>query len=226
MSTRTLSTSTTSTSVVVVDDADLFRTGLAAALSRAGFRVSGEARDAEGAVSLCDQLQPDLVVLDILMPGLSGLDVVEKIRVASPATKVVMLSGSESEEDLLECIRAGARGYLSKDGSFDDLARSLRDVASGGAALSTGMTGKLLDVLFQLLRHQEFTAARRPTLTGRELEVLQHVARGMTSKDIGEVLFISENTVKNHVRNVLDKLGLHSRNEAVLYAIREDLIAL
>jgi DNA-binding NarL/FixJ family response regulator len=214
------------TSVLVVDDADLFRTGLAAALARAGFSVSGEARDAESAVTLSEQLQPDLVVLDILMPGLSGLDVVEKIRAASPSSRVVMLSASESEEDLLECIRAGARGYLIKDGSFDDLARSLRDVASGGAAMSPRIAGKLLDVLFQLLRHQEFTASRRPALTGRELEVLRHVARGMTSKDIGDVLFISENTVKNHVRNVLDKLGLHSRNEAVLYAIRENLIAL
>ncbi len=214
------------TSVVVVDDAELFRTGLAAALARAGFTVAGEASDAEAAVSMCDRLQPDLVVLDILMPGLSGLEVVEKIRAASPGSKVVMLSASESEEDLLECIRAGARGYLSKDGTFDDLARSLHDVASGGAALSPRMAGKLLDVLTQLLRHQEFTSARRPALTGREVEVLQHVALGMTSRDIGDVLFISENTVKNHVRNVLDKLGLHSRNEAVLYAIRENLIAL
>ncbi|HEX5631166.1 MAG TPA: response regulator transcription factor [Acidimicrobiia bacterium] len=214
------------TSVVVVDDAELFRTGLAAALARAGFTVAGEASDAEGAVSLCDRLQPDVVVLDILMPGLSGLDVVEKIRAASPGSKVVMLSASESEEDLLECIRAGARGYLSKDGSFDGLARSLHDVAGGGAALSSRMAGKLLDVLTQLLRHQDFTASRRPALTGREIEVLQHVAQGLTSRDIGDVLFISENTVKNHVRNVLDKLGLHSRNEAVLYAIRENLIAL
>lgn len=214
------------TSVLVVDDAELFRTGLAAALSRAGFLVAGEAAEAEGAVSLAEALQPDIVVLDILMPGLSGLDVVEKIRAASPRTRVVMLSASESEEDLLECIRSGARGYLVKDGSFDDLARSLREVASGGAAISPRMAGKLLDVLYQLLRHQEFTSARKPALTGRELEVLQYVARGMTSKDIGEVLYISENTVKNHVRNVLDKLGLHSRNEAVLYAVRESLIAL
>jgi two-component system NarL family response regulator len=88
------------------------------------------------------------------------------------------------------------------------------------------MTGKLLDVLSQLLRHQDFVAPRRPTLTGREIEVLEHVAKGMTSKAIGHVLFISENTVKNHVRNILDKLGLHSRNEAVLYAIREHLVEL
>lgn len=214
------------TSVLVVDDVDLFRTGLAAALEREGFDVVGEADDAEEAISAAESLQPELVLLDILMPGISGLDAVEKIRAVSPDSRVVMLSGSESEEDLLDCIKAGARGYLVKDAPFGELATSLHSVAAGGAALSGLMAGKLLDVLSQLLRHQDFTAPRRPALTGREIEVLQHVAKGLTSKEIGHVLFISENTVKNHVRNILDKLGLHSRNEAVLYAIREQLIEL
>ncbi len=212
--------------VIVVDDVDLFRTGLSAALSGAGFTVCGEAADAEHAVSLAEAEQPDLVVLDILMPGVSGLEAVEKILAAAPATAIVMLTASESEEDLLACIKAGARGYLVKDVPFSDLARDLHDVADGGASISPTMTGKLLDVLNQLLRHQDFLAPRKPTLTGREIEVLKHVARGMTSKQVGHVLFISENTVKNHVRNILDKLGLHSRNEAVLYAVREKLIEL
>lgn len=214
------------TRVLVVDDVDLFRTGLSAALNGAGFDVCGEAANADNAVSVAEAEQPDLVVLDILMPGISGLDAVEKIKAVAPDASIVMLTGSESEEDLLECIKAGARGYLVKDVPFSDLARDLRDVASGGAAISPMMTGKLLDVLNQLLRHQDFLAPRKPALTGREIEVLQHVAKGLTSKQIGEVLFISENTVKNHVRNILDKLGLHSRNEAVLYAVRENLIEL
>jgi two-component system NarL family response regulator len=214
------------TRVLVVDDVDLFRTGLSAALDKVGFEVVGEAADGDAAISKAEELQPDLVVLDILMPGVPGLDAVEKIRAISPGSAVVMLTGSESEEDLLECIKAGARGYLVKDSDFEDLARSLKDVAGGGAAISAKMTGKLLDILTQLLRHQDFMAPRKPTLTGREIEVLSHVAEGMTSKEIGHVLFISENTVKNHVRNILDKLGLHSRNEAVLYAIRENLIEL
>lgn len=214
------------TRVLVVDDVDLFRTGLSAALNGAGFEVCGEAANADNAVSVAEAEQPDLVVLDILMPGISGLDAVEKIKAVAPDASIVMLTGSESEEDLLECIKAGARGYLVKDVPFSDLARDLRDVASGGAAISPMMTGKLLDVLNQLLRHQDFLAPRKPALTGREIEVLQHVAKGLTSKQIGEVLFISENTVKNHVRNILDKLGLHSRNEAVLYAVRENLIEL
>jgi two-component system NarL family response regulator len=214
------------TRVLVVDDVALFRTGLSAALTGAGFEVCGEAADADRAISLAESEQPDLVVLDILMPGISGLDAVEKILAVAPDTSVVMLTSSESEEDLLACIRAGARGYLVKDVPFTELVTDLEAVATGGAAITPMMTGKLLDVLVQLLRHQEFMAPHRPSLTGREIEVLQHVANGLTSKEIGHVLFISENTVKNHVRNILDKLGLHSRNEAVLYAIRENLIDL
>ena len=216
----------TQTRVLVVDDVDLFRRGLRAALAGAGFDVCGEAANAEKAVSAAEELQPDVVVLDILMPGLSGLDVVEKITAVAPGCRVLLLTASESEEDMLTGIRAGARGYVIKDADFDDLARSIRDVAEGGGVISTRMAGKLLDLLSQLLRHQDFTAPRKPTLTGREIEVLQHVARGMTSRKIGRVLFISENTVKNHIRNILDKLGLHSRNEAVLYAVREHLIDL
>jgi DNA-binding NarL/FixJ family response regulator len=216
----------TKTRVLVVDDVELFRRGLRAALAGVGFDVCGEAANAEDAVSAAEELQPDVVVLDILMPGLSGLDVVEKLIAVAPGCRVLLLTASESKEDLLTGIRAGARGYVVKDANFEDLARSIQDVADGGGVISTRMTGKLLDVLAHLLRHQDFTAAHKPVLTGREIEVLQHVAHGMTSKEIGRHLYISENTVKNHIRNILDKLGLHSRNEAVLYAIRENLIEL
>jgi two-component system NarL family response regulator len=214
------------TRVVVVDDVALFRTGLSAALAESGFEVVAQAEDAEGAVAMAESEQPDLVVLDILMPGLSGLDVVEKIQAVAPDSQIVLLSSSESEADLLEGVRAGARGYLNKDTSFDILARAMRDISEGGAAVTPKMAGKLFDAAKQMLRHRELFASRKPALTGRELEVLELVARGHTSRQIGELLFISENTVKNHVRNVLDKLGLHSRNEAVLYAIRENLIEL
>jgi two-component system NarL family response regulator len=214
------------TRVVVVDDVALFREGLSAALTDAGFEVVAQAEEAEGAVAVSETHQPELVILDILMPGLSGLDVVEKILAVSPDSRVVLLTSSESEADLLEGIRSGARGYLNKDTSFEILARAMVDIAEGGAAVTPKMAGKLFDAAKQLLRHRELFAARKPALTGRELEVLELVARGNTSRQIGELLFISENTVKNHVRNVLDKLGLHSRNEAVLYAIRENLIEL
>ena len=214
------------TRLLVVDDVPLFRAGLTSALNEAGFEVVGEADTAESAVAAAEALQPEMVLLDVLMPGLSGLEVVEKIMAVAPQAVVVLLTGSESEEDLLIALKAGARGYLVKDTPFPDLVQSIRSVVGGGAVLSPQMAGKLFDVCRQLLRHQELLQARKPTLTGRELEVLQFVAKGLTSREIGEVLYISENTVKNHIRNILDKLGLHSRNEAVLYAVRENLISI
>lgn len=214
------------TRLLVVDDVPLFRAGLTSALRDAGFDVVGEAETAEGAVAQAENLQPDLVLLDVLMPGLSGLEVVEKITAVAPNAQVILLTGSESEEDLLAAIKAGARGYIVKDMPFPQLVESIGATTKGGAVVSSQMAGKLFDVTRQLLRHQELLAARKPTLTGREIEVIQLVARGMTSKAIGAELFISENTVKNHIRNILDKLGLHSRNEAVLYAVRENLISI
>jgi two-component system NarL family response regulator len=212
--------------VLVVDDVDLFRTGLSAALRAAGFDICGEAANAEGAVTAAEELLPDVVVLDILMPGLSGLEVVEKILAVSPASRIILLTASESVEDMLEGIRSGARGYLVKDTAFEGLAGAIHDVMRGGAAVSARMGGKLFDILRQHLRHQDIAGEREPSLTGREVEILRHVAAGETSREIGRMLYISENTVKNHIRNILDKLGLHSRSEAVLYAVRESLIEL
>ncbi len=212
--------------LLVVDDVPLFRAGLTSALNGAGYNVVGEAADGEAAVAIAESEQPDIVLLDILMPGMSGIDVLGKIRAVSPSSKVLLLTGSESEEDLVSAIRGGARGYILKDMPFDELVRVIDNLASGGAAVSSGMAGKLFDVTRELLLHQELNSTRKPTLTGRELEVLGLVADGKTSRQIGDLLFISENTVKNHIRNILDKLGLHSRNEAVLYAIRENLITL
>jgi two-component system NarL family response regulator len=160
------------------------------------------------------------------MPGESGLEVVDDILFVSPSSKVLLLTASESEEDLLVGVKAGARGYLTKDTPLPELISAIDAVDAGGAALSPMMAGKLLDVANQLLRNEELLASRNPTLTRREIEVLELVAQGNTNREIGELLFISENTVKNHIRNILDKLGLHSRNEAVLYAAREDLISL
>jgi len=212
--------------LLIVDDADLFRTVIGSALSAAGFEVVGEATTAPDAVHQAKELQPDIVLLDIVMPGGSGLEVIGDIFLVSPSSKVLLLTGSESEEDLLAGVKAGARGYLTKDTPVPELIAAIDAVAAGGAALSPTMAGKLIDVAHQLFGDRELLALRQPTLTGREIEVLELVAQGNTSRQIGELLFISENTVRNHIRNILDKLGLHSRSEAVLYAAREDLISL
>lgn len=213
-------------SIVIVDDAPLTQAGLSAALKAEGFDIVGQASDAMSAVTIARDLQPDLLLLDVLMPGMSGLEVVEAIREAAPATKIVLLTSSESEEDLLRAIKLGARGYIIKDIDMPLLVQDLTEVLHGGAVVSPAMGGKLFDTVAHLLKHREINSSRRPSLTGREIEVLQLVAEGSTSREIGERLFISENTVKNHVRNILDKLGLRSRNEAVMYALREDLISI
>lgn len=214
----------TAPSIVIVDDAPLIQAGLAAALQAEGFSIVGQASDAMTAVSLARDLKPNLVLLDVLMPGISGLEVVAKIREMSSKTAVVLLTSSESGEDLLKAIKGGARGYIVKTTPMPELVSRLRDVLEGGAVVSPAMGGKLFDTVAQLLKHRELTSSRRPSLTGREIEILQSIAEGNTSREIGDRLFISENTVKNHVRNILDKLGLRSRNEAVMYAIREELI--
>ncbi len=212
--------------LLVVDDVPLFRAGLTSALQGAGYDVVGEAADGEAAIALAESEQPDIILLDVLMPGESGIDALEKIRAVAPNCSIVLLTGSESEEDLVEAIKAGARGYIVKDMPFEHLVHSIDQVAAGGAAISPVMAGKLFDVTRQLTLHQEVLASRKPQLTAREIEVLEMVADGQTSRQIGDLLYISENTVKNHIRNILDKLGLHSRNEAVLYAVRENLIVL
>ncbi|HEX6146716.1 MAG TPA: response regulator transcription factor [Acidimicrobiia bacterium] len=213
-------------SVVIVDDAELFREALHAAFSQEGFDVKGVAADAMKAIDMAREHKPDLVMLDLLMPGMSGIEVVGAILKASRETKVVLLTSSESAKDMLAAVKAGALGYLTKDTPLPRLVAAMHDVLNGGAALSPAMGGKLFAALRDLLRHHGEAVARSPELTGRELEILGHVAAGKTSKEIAAQLFISENTVRNHVRNVLDKLGLKSRFEAVTWAQREGLIDL
>lgn len=210
--------------VVIVDDAELFREALKAAFVQEGFEVVGDAADAMKAIDMAREHQPNLMMLDILMPGMSGLEVVGAIIKASPTTRVVLLTSSESAEDLLAAVKVGASGYLTKDTPLPRLVAAMHDVLDGGAAVSPAMGGKLFSALRDLLRHHGTTVARTPELTGRELEILTLVGVGKTSREIAAELYISENTVRNHVRNVLDKLGLKSRFEAVTWAQREGLI--
>ncbi|MCZ6567016.1 MAG: response regulator transcription factor [Actinobacteria bacterium] len=210
-------------SVLIVDDAELFREALSAAFAQEGFEVVGVAAEAMTAIDLTREFEPDIVMLDLLMPGMSGLEIVGTIIKISPKTRVVLLTASESAEDLLAAVKAGVSGYLTKDTPLPRLVAAMNDVLDGGAAVSPAMGGKLFSALRDLLRHHG-TVSRRPELTGRELEVLTLVGEGKTSREIAEQLYISENTVRNHVRNILDKLGLKSRFEAVTWAHREGLI--
>lgn len=213
-------------SVVIVDDAELFREALRAAFIQEGFEVLGVAADAMRAIDMARRHQPDLVLLDILMPGMSGLEVVSPILRVSPGSRVVLLTSSESAEDLLAGVKVGATGYVTKDTPLPRLVSAMHDVLAGGAAISPAMGGKLLRAMRDLLRHNGGVRSRQPGLTGRELEILGRIAVGKTSREIAAELYISENTVRNHVRNILDKLGLKSRFEAVHWAQREGLIEL
>ena len=154
-------------SVLVVDDAPLFQAGLAAALKDQGFEIVATASDAMAAISEARKHRPRLVVLDVLMPGISGLEVVDKIIDVSPESRVVLLTSSESEEDLLMAIKAGAAGYIVKDTSFPKLVAAMQDVINGGAVVSPAMGGKLFETVAHLLRNRDLNTSRRPALTGR-----------------------------------------------------------
>jgi DNA-binding NarL/FixJ family response regulator len=211
------------TRVLVVDDVSLFRAGLTAALEATGYDVLGEAEDAESAVALAEITQPDIVLLDVLMPGISGIDALADIATVAPNAAVVLLTGSESEEDMITAVGRGARGYILKDMPFEELVVSIDGVSDGGGAVSPLMAGKLFDMTRQLLRQQDIVGTRKPKLTKREIEILHTVADGLTNPQIAVVLYISEYTVKNHIRNIFEKLDVRSRHEAVAHAVREEL---
>jgi two-component system NarL family response regulator len=162
--------------------------------------------------------------MDVRMPGVGGIEATRRIRNAQPTTKVVMLTVSEDEDDLFASVRAGATGYLLKEVSIEEVAEAVRAVARGQALVTPSMASKLLGEFNVLSRQVDAQHDNAPRLTERELEVLRLVAKGMSNKEIAGELVIAENTVKNHVRNILEKLQMKSRMEAAMYAVREKLV--
>jgi two-component system NarL family response regulator len=219
-------TETTTIRVLIADDQALFRRGLYVVLgTEENIEVVAEAADGEEAIALAAELVPDVVLMDVRMPRINGIDAARRIRQDNPATKVVMLTVSDDEEDLYEAVKAGANGYLLKEISVEEVAKAIRVVVQGQSLISPTMASKLLTEFNNLAKKaEERQQYPTPTLTTRELEVLKLVAKGMSNREIADALYISENTVKNHVRNILEKLHLHSRMEAVIYAVRERLL--
>jgi two-component system NarL family response regulator len=212
--------------VLIADDQAMARLGLVAVLSgEADIELVGEANDGEEAIAMTAELVPDIVLMDVRMPKVAGIEAARRIMVEQPTTKIVMLTNSDEEEDLFEAIKAGASGYLLKDIDPGEIPNAIRQVQDGHSLLSPAVASKLVSE-FAAISKRSDERASRPTLTDRELEVLRLAADGLTNRQIGRRLQISENTVKNHIRNILEKLHLHSRMEAVLYAVRAELIDL
>jgi DNA-binding NarL/FixJ family response regulator len=213
--------------VLIADDQALFRRGLYVVLgTEENIEVVAEAEDGEQAIAKAEEMAPDVVLMDVRMPRVNGIEAAQRIREVLPSTKILMLTVSDEEDDLYEAIKAGANGYLLKEISVEEVATAIRSVVQGQSLISPSMASKLLNEFNSLARQaaEKKEQLPAPVLTTRELEVLKLVARGMSNRDVADQLYISENTVKNHVRNILEKLHLHSRMEAVMYAVRKRLL--
>jgi DNA-binding NarL/FixJ family response regulator len=184
--------------------------------------VVGEAGDGVAATELAASTAPDVILMDVRMPKRSGIEACIAIKEVTPSVSIIMLTVSDEEADLYDAIRNGASGYLLKSSSIDEVAQAVRVVAEGQSLISPSMAMKLIDEFTKISRSEQQQVV--PTeLTKREIEVLKLVAQGLNNREIGRRLFISENTVKNHVRNILEKLHLHSRMDAAMYALRKKL---
>jgi len=200
--------------ILLVDDHSIVRMGLVTLLSsEPDLSVVAEAEDGEQAVSLHAQLQPDVTLLDLRMPGgLDGIETLERVREQSPEARVIVLTTSEFDEDVLRSVEGGAAGYLSKNVRRSDLAAAIRQVHEGGSCLPTSLAQRMDEL------------ARRRQLTSREVEVLEFMRRGLSNRDIGKALEISEHTAKAHVCAILGKLGAADRAEAVNIAFERGLV--
>lgn len=209
------------TRVLLSDDHALFRDGLASLLTAWDMEVVGQASDGLEAVAQARRLKPDLVLMDIHMPRLNGLEATRIIKAELPETTVVILTVSDNEESVFEAVKSGAQGYILKNIPGDEFARLLANLAQGEPAMSKGLARRVLQ---EFARYAAEAQTRGPDsdepLTAREQQVLEEVAAGHTNKEIGSTLFISEETVKYHLKNIMQKLHLRNRAEVVAWAIR------
>lgn len=210
--------------VLIVDDQTLVRRGIAELLSLAsGIQIAGEAADGEEALRLIRERRPDVVLLDLRMPEMSGIQVLHEIAATGLSVPAIILTTFEDDAAALESMRAGARGFLLKDTTLEDLVAAIRTVASGGSVPRPGVTARALRTLAELRPESGRPGARGPVagpdLTPREREVLGLMAGGFSNREIGEALSLSEGTVKNHVSSILSKLGVRDRTRAVLRAL-------
>jgi two-component system NarL family response regulator len=213
--------------VVIADSHDLFRQGLASLLSRQPeIDVVGEASDGFEAQAMTATLHPDVLLMEIHMRGSEGIPTVLHMMAEHRGTSVAILTSSEDDNDVLAAVKLGVKGYILKNSSLDELVQAIHALSQGGAYISSSMFTKVLQEFTHLARRRDLQEAKGiDALTDREKDVLRLVARGATNRDIAEELVITENTVKVHLRNILDKLQLRNRQQAAAYAVQEGLVS-
>ncbi len=205
---------------MIVDDHALMRRGIATVLSeQESIKVVGEAANGSEAIAKAKELAPDVIFMDLNMPVCSGLEAIQTLQAEMPQTNILVLTISENDEDLFAAIRFGARGYLLKNAEPEELIQAIHQVALGGAVVSPFMASKLLAEFTQKTSRLKMEDANT-SLSPREEEVLQQLSQGLTNKQIADLLFISENTVKTHLRSIMEKLHVTNRTQAAAYAAK------
>ncbi len=213
--------------VLLVDDHTLFRRGIAAVLANEeGLEVVGEAVDGLEAIEKAKEIAPDVILMDLNMPRCSGLEAIQALQAEMPQINILVLTVSEMEADLFAAVKFGATGYLLKKAEPEELVHAIISIAQGGVIVSPLMATKLLTEFKDLAAgvERESTKEANADLSPREGEVLQLVAQGATNKEIADSLFISENTVKTHLRSIMEKLHLANRSQAAAYAVKRGLV--
>ena len=207
--------------VLIADDQTLFRAGLARLLSEdPRLEVVGQALEGQDAVAQAAKLKPDVVLMDLKMPGVDGIEATRQITEADPNIKVLILTTFETDSNVIQALKAGASGYVLKDSSADAIASSVVAITSGERVMASAVANRVLEMLTGASTPKEFYDG----LTNREIEILKMLANGMANKQIAYRLKISEKTVRNHVSNMYEKLGIYDRSQAVLYAVRKGLV--
>jgi DNA-binding NarL/FixJ family response regulator len=210
--------------VLLVDDHDLFRTGLRNLLEEQTVQVVGEAADGAQAIRMVRELAPDVVVMDLNMPGMTGVEATRQVTSLAPLTRVVVLTISDQDEDVMNAILAGACGYLMKDSSIQDLMQGIRAAAVGESLISPHIAAKVLQRMRATGTNEADAAMIRAELSDREIEVLKLIANGKDNAQIAADLHISPKTVKNHISNILMKLQIDNRIQAAVYAVRSGIV--
>jgi DNA-binding NarL/FixJ family response regulator len=210
--------------VLLVDDHDLFRTGLRNLLEEQAVQVVGEADNGTEALRLVRELAPDVVVMDLNMPGISGVEATRQISMIAPLTRVLVLTISDQDADVMDAIMAGACGYLLKDAAIADLMRGIRSAAIGESLVSPTIAAKVLQRMRATGASRHDAEVIESELSSREIEVLKLIANGKDNAQIAADLHISPKTVKNHISNILMKLQIQNRIQAAVYAVRSGIV--